>query len=684
MKEEKGQIQAKMNTMDEFLVAIDENGTILSVNQVWIDFCMANEIEESLWKTGANYFEQLITCGKESELQAIKQVISQEIGEYTEMYPFLLKDNVVQWLEVKVRAVALAPGHKRGALLYHKPIGLHSDQLITAEIVLESMSEGFVLLNEQRKFTFLNEMAEKLLQCEREKVVGRGVLELFPEALESSFRYQYERALREQDVLEFIDYYQPLDTWLQIKIYPLKKGGLAIYLQDVSERKKIEGKLAESAYYDYLTGLPNRRLLFQTARSLIEQQKQFFVFHLNIDNLYFVNAVHHYKAGDTIMKKFAEELKRFSSETCQVGRLDGNEFIVLREVSQKEDVVDVAKQMEAIFQQPVVLENSQKIHVSVSIGIACFPFDAQTLDELFSCAEIAMYEAKHVPGSFHSFFHPMMRASYNRKLAIEEGLTGDLKANGFYYTLQPQIDGNSGELIGAEVLSRWAHPEFGEISPLEFIQAAEESSHIVPLTSHLLAEVFTQIKEWEVKFGWNLRTAINMTPSLLGNPVFFDDFFKLMEQHEIHPKLMEIEITEQAELTYSPQTLKNLLLCKSKGISIAIDDFGTGFSMISYLTHFPINKIKIDKSFVEKIGQDRKSEAVLKSLIHLAKSIECDLVAEGVERIEEAEFLQANDCSIFQGYLYDKPLTVKDFEAKYLPTRSDFTALQTVENPSSR
>ncbi|WKA60307.1 EAL domain-containing protein [Planococcus shenhongbingii] len=674
MEDDKGQILAKMNKMDEFLIAIDENGTIFKVNQVWIDFCVANDIEESLWKPGANYYDQLIACGKESELQIIKQVISQEAGEYTEMYPFLLKDNVVQWLEVKVRAVALAPGQTRGALLYHKPIGLHSNQMITAEIVLESMSEGFVLLNEQRKFTYLNEMAEKLLQCKRKNVVGRGVLELFPEVLDSPFHHHYEQGIRKKGVLEFIDYFHTLDTWFQIKVYPLKKGGLAIYLQDVSERKKIEEKLVEAAYYDYLTGLPNRRLLFQTARSLIEKGKNFSVFHLNIDNLYFVNAVHHYKAGEIIMKKFAEELKEFSSETCHVGQLDGNEFIVLREVSKQEHVGDVAKRMEDIFLQPVVLENSQKIHVSASIGIACFPFDAQTLDELFSCAEIAMYEAKNVSDSFHSFFHPMMRASYNRKLAIEEGLTGDLKANGFYYTLQPQIDGNSGELIGAEVLSRWVHPEFGEISPLEFIQAAEESGHIVALTSHLCAEVFTQIKDWEARFGWNLRTAINMTPSLLGNPVFFDDFFRLMEQYKIHPKLIEIEITEQAELSYSPQTLKNLLLCKSKGISIAIDDFGTGFSMISYLTHFPINKIKIDKSFVEKIGQDRKSEAVLKSLIHLAKSIECDLVAEGVEQIEEAEFLLANDCSIFQGYLYDKPLTVIDFEAKYLQTRFEFTA----------
>ena len=157
-----------------------------------------------------------------------------------------------------------------------------------------------------------------------------------------------------------------------------------------------------------------------------------------------------------------------------------------------------------------------------------------------------------------------------------------------------------------------------------------------------------------------------MTPSLLANPDFFDDFFQLIDQYGVDPKLIEIEITEQAELTYSDRTLENLKLCESKGISIAIDDFGTGFSMIAYLTHYPISKIKVDRFFVQKIGQDKKSEAVLTSLIHLAKSIECELLAEGVERPEEVAFLSANDCTLYQGYLFDKPMNLQEFEDKYL------------------
>ncbi|WP_203335068.1 putative bifunctional diguanylate cyclase/phosphodiesterase [Planococcus beigongshangi] len=558
------------------------------------------------------------------------------------------------------------PGTPKGVLVFHKPVTLHSTQPITAEIVLESMTEGFCLLDDALQLIYINEKAEELFRTERRSVVGRGLFELFPEAMDSLFHHHYERALREQVTTEFVDYYEPLDTWFQVKASPMKKGGLAIFFQDVSERQKTEAQLTEAAYYDYLTGLSNRRSILQTTRSMIERKEKFSVFHISIDNLNFINALHNQHAGETIMKKIAQELKSFSSDSCHVGRMDGNEFIVLLKPRTGENLAEFAEQIEGIFYTSISLENEKKVTISASIGIACYPFDAESTDELLSFAEMAMSEAKNVHGSSYAFFRPVMKIQRARKSIIEEGLAGELKTTGFYYTMQPQIDGRSNELVGVEVLSRWNHPELGEISPPEFIQVAEETGTIVSLTLHLLTEVFTKIKEWENHFEWNVRTAINMTASLLSNSDFFDQFFYMMDRYKINPDLIEIEITEQAELTYSPKTLENLLLCKAKGISIAIDDFGTGFSMISYLTHFPITKIKIDRSFVQKIGQDTKSEAVLKSLIHLARSIECELVAEGVERNEEAAFLRANDCDVYQGYLYDKPLKVIEFEQKYL------------------
>ena len=672
MEKANEEFQEWMDTIDEFMITIDESGMIKRVNKAWKDFCSSHDIRESLWKTGENYFEELENSGKTEEIQQIRKVLSYEIDEVKQLSPFLLRKSETRWLEVKVRAIKRTATQAQGAIIYHKPITLHTTQPITAETVLESMTEGFCLLDDDLQLIYVNEIGEELLQCKRGIAIGREFFELFPEAIDTHFHTHYQYALKAQEVVEFVDYYKPLDTWFQVKACPLEKGGLSLYFQDVSERIKTEAQLTKFAYYDYLTGLPNRRLVHETILDLAEQGKTFSVLHLNIDNLNIISAIHPHNAGETIMKKIAEELKVFSCDTCHIGRLEGNEFILLHETGKAESIEEIVERIEEIFYKPISLCDSEKVSVSASIGIACFPFDTQDTDELLSYTNMAMGEAKKIGGSSCIFFHQDMKELRNRSALIESGLSGDLKAIGFYFTLQPQVDMTTGTITGVEVLSRWNHPELGEIPPTEFIQLAEEKGDIFPLTIHLLSEVFTQIKEWEKKFGWNLRTAINMTPSLLSNPDFFEAFFKLIDLHQVNPDFIELEITEQAELTYSPKTLKNLLLCQAKGISIAIDDYGTGFSMMSYLTNFPISKIKIDKSFIQKIGHDPKIEAILKSLIHLAKSIECEVVAEGVEREEEADFLLANNCNVCQGYLYDKPLTVSAFEAKYLLAGHNF------------
>ncbi|PSL40231.1 diguanylate cyclase (GGDEF)-like protein [Planomicrobium soli] len=666
MIQENEQIQEWMNTIDEFLIVVDGNGTIVRVNQSWIDFCMENNVGEPMWKTGHNYFDQLRDCEKHNEIQAIQSVINCDLSEHKQLYPLLLKNGETQWLSVKVRAIKLLSTGTCGAIIYQKPVSLHDIEPLTAESILESMTDGFVLLNDQFQFYYVNEIAEVMFRIKRESIVGIGLFDAFPEAVGTPFHQTYEKAMKEQITIEFMDYYEPLNTWLQVKVCPLKNGGLALYFQDVSKLKKIEAKLSDSVNYDYLTGLPNRRHLSIKANSFIAQTKKFSIFYLNIDNLKLVNAVYNHDAGDTMLKNIAEKLKVLTSNKCEVVRLDGNEFAIMYEPEIGERLAYFAETIIEIFKQPFTLNNFHTISINVSIGISCFPFDAQQFSEVISYAETAMQEAKKIRGSSYVFFRPAMHNIRSRKALIEESLERNLTSGGLYYCLQPQINGNSGEIVGVEVLARWNHPELGEISPLEFIEVAEETGAIVPLTLYLTESMFAQLKEWKIRFGRSLPVAINMTPSLLANPKFFDSFFELIEKYEIQPQLIEIEITEQAELTYSHGILENLLLCKSKGVSIAIDDFGTGFSMISYLTHFPITTIKIDKSFIQKIGQDKKSEAVLKSLIHLAKSIECDLVAEGVERLEEVEFLKSNDCIIYQGYLYDKPLKVHDFEMKYL------------------
>lgn len=537
---------------------------------------------------------------------------------------------------------------------------------ITAETVLESMTDGFYLLDEYMKFDYINEIAENAIGMKRSEILGKSVHEVFPDLRGSNLEKHYQRMLQTKACEEFDEYLGIFDAWFHIKMIPLKRGGMAIYFQNIDEQKRLEGKLTDFAYADDLTGLPNRRKMTEIAVSLKQQEKKFSFFYINLDNLKFINALYNYSSGDQVVVSVAERLQTLADSRCHIGRLGGDEFIVVRESEPAERLDEFADKLLEIFREPFMLADFQSAYVSASIGIACIPFDTGRLRELVVFAETAMYDAKQKRGPSYSFYRPKMNVNRERRVLIEKSLMSSLEGSGFYFTVQPQIAGGGINLSGIEVLARWNHPVLGELSPLEFIEVAEQSGTIAQLTTHLLHGVFRMIKDWEERYGWNVKTAINMTPSLLANTAFFEGFFNLMEQYGVQPGLLEVELTEHAEMAYSETTMRNLELCRTKGISIAIDDFGTGFSMISYLTQFPINKIKIDRYFIRKIGEDAKSEAVLKSLIQLAQSIQCELLAEGVERPEEVEFLKEHSCTVFQGYYYDKPLRIEDFEAKYL------------------
>ncbi|PKH10265.1 EAL domain-containing protein [Planomicrobium sp. MB-3u-38] len=666
MESKTDEIQEWFDKIDDLLVVIDNKGEIVRVNQGWIDYCANNNLDQKIIQGAEDYLELLNQSSNAEAADTIKEILELEIPEYSTHFHYMDKDGDKLWFEVKIKTVKLDSNEPAGAVIFHTPLKGSGIQSITVETVLESMTDGFYLLDDQLRFNYINEVAEKIIGRKRDEILGLTAHEVFPKLKGSNLEHQLLTALRTKEHMEFDENFSNYDGWSHIKLIPLKNGGLAIYFQNIEQQKKLEEKLTEFAYYDFLTGLPNRRKMTEIAFSLKERKKKFSFFYINLDNLKFINALYNYASGDKVVVSVAERLQSLSDHRCHVGRLEGDEFIVIRESAPGERLEIFAEKLMDLFKDPFMLADFQSAYVTASIGIACIPFDTERLRDLVAFAETAMYEAKKEKGSSYSFYRPKMRSQRERRVLIEKSLMGCLEDSGFYFTVQPQISGGGINLSGIEVLARWKHPVLGELSPLEFIEVAEQSGTIAHLTTHLLHEVLKVIKDWEQLYGWNIKTAINMTPSLLANTVFFEEFFNLLEHYGVCPSLLEVELTEHAEMAYSETTMRNLELCREKGISIAIDDFGTGFSMISYLTQFPINKIKIDRYFIRQIGEDAKSEAVLKSLIHLAQSIECELLAEGVERPEEVLFLKENSCTVFQGYYYDKPLQVKDFERKYL------------------
>lgn len=657
-----------MEVEREFVVLLDTGGVIVSSNQHWINYCNLRQLPDALWKAGEHYLDCMKWLNKFNQLQPIHQVLSEANEEEIQFSLFHNPKNT-DFLSVKHRRVRFQQG-STGIILSKQLItNQTAGKSVDAESVFESMTGALLLLDDQLKFSFLNSESEKLLARTREELIGHNIWNCFPEAIDTQFYFNYCYAMQDRITLHFEEYFAPLESWFRVKVAPLNNGGLAVHYQKIETEEN--DAFLELSSKDYLTGLPTRRKMEREIEQVLQKESPFSLIYINLDNFKHINTVYNHQTGDEVIKNTVKKLNQVIHPLDLAGRLDGDELLILHLHQATESVEEYVNRVKEVFTQPIFFTNSNSLTIDASIGIASYPEDSYSTEELIIFAEAAMREAKKQRGPSLSFFHSSLAANLSRRLTIEKGLAGDLNALGFHFVVQPQINCTTGDLAGVEILARWNHPSLGPISPLEFIGIAEETGTISRLTMCLLKNVFSFINDNRERYERFPRTAINMTPSLLSSKPFFDDMFILMERYHISPEWIEIEVTESIELTYSETTLTNLFACKAKGISIALDDFGTGFSMLGYLMDYPINKIKLDKSFISKYRQDNKSKAILKSLIQFVHGIECELIAEGVETLEESVFLQENGCPIHQGYFHEKPLLPETFIWKYLKASSE-------------
>lgn len=649
----------------DFVVLLNKDGVIIHSNLNWRNYCKKKQIPSGLWMIGSNYLDCMVKMKKFTEVQCINEVLN-EIGKEKMNFSVFFNKETTDCLSIKYQHVSLE--NNSAGVSLHKHLLTHESAIscLNAEVVLESMTGAFVLLDNQMRFYFLNAEVEKILQRKKEELIGCNIWSCYPKAVGSKFHANVVRAVKDGVTLEFEEYYASLDRWYSVKVSPVTDCGIAVYSRVIEKDKERESSPPHIPCYDYLTGWSTRVKLVENLKQTLQDKSSFSILYINLDDFKYINKLYSHQIGDEVIKSIARSIEKLLQPADFTARLDGDELIILRMNQQDEQIIKFLKQVIEIFNQPVVLERFRSINVKASIGVSSYPEHANQPEELIAFAEIAMRTAKKQIGSCYAFFDPHMEIDLNRRLLIEKSLAGNIEDMGLYFLLQPQVDCVTGHLTGVEVLSRWHHPVFGFISPIEFINIAEETGTILKLTNYLIKEVFCFIKKTEEHFERFPKIAINITSSLVSSKEFFDGLFEMMQEYRISPDQIELEITESVKLMNSEITLTNLIECQSKGISIALDDFGTGFSMLAYLIDYPIDKIKLDKSFIDKIGYSVRSEGILKSLIQFVRSIDCDLLAEGVETLEESMFLQANGCTIHQGYLYDKPLKPEFFNEKYL------------------
>lgn len=534
--------------------------------------------------------------------------------------------------------------------------------------ILESISDGFFLLDDSLVLEYCNKAAERLLNRSKEEIVGRNLIAAFPEFSGTVFQERFEEAIGERKPLAFEVNFEvaPYRNWYDVRVFP-KEGGITVHFQVTTERKRTEKRLEYLAHYDELTKLPNRTLFNERLGRAVERARRFrqllAVMMIDLDRFKEINDTLGHRCGDRLLQEVAERFRLNVRNLDTVARLGGDEFaVVLPDVVQEEKASLVARRLLSCLEKPFRLEGHE-VYVTASIGITLYPADTKDVDHMVKNADTAMYHAKDEGKNNFQFFSPAMNTSALEKFTIEADLRRALTRQEFLLHYQPKVAMKSGRIVGVEALVRWAHPERGLVSPATFIPIAEDTGLIVPLGAWVLKEACRQNMKWQEEGMGELSVSVNVSVRQFHKKTFPEEVARTLSETGIDPSLLEIEITESVLIQEVEETEKTLDRLKEMGLRLSIDDFGTGYSSLSYLKRFPLDVLKIDRSFVNDITTDPDDRAVVSSIIGLAHNLNLEVIAEGVETQEQFLFLKERDCDQLQGYYFSRPVGGKELSA---------------------
>ncbi|ESX74422.1 EAL domain-containing protein [Mesorhizobium sp. LSHC414A00] len=446
---------------------------------------------------------------------------------------------------------------------------------------------------------------------------------------------------------------------------PLAGGGWVATFEDITERRRAEERMSHLAHYDTLTDLPNRSMFRERLDQAMAGDTPLAIFSLDLDRFKAVNDTWGHPAGDWLLKCVAERLRHsLRSDTDVVARLGGDEFAILQfNPKGATDAEQLAKRIVAVVSQPF-RDKGRDMHVGISLGIALYPDDGKDADTLLKNADMALYSGKSEGRNVYRFFEPGMDALVRARLALETDLETALKRREFVLEFQPITNIASGKIVGAEALMRWNSPTRGLVAPDDFIAAAEDSGLIVPLGEWALKQACS------VAAGWppGMRIAVNVSAVQIRSADFARSVISALAVSGVPASRLELEITETVLMDESETVLKTLRQLRELGIRIALDDFGTGYSSLGYLRRFPVDKIKIDRSFIHDID-NKDTAAIVRTIIGLGAELGITVTAEGVETEAQLDILRKAGCVEVQGFLIGMPSKAADM-ARLLKTRA--------------
>lgn len=432
-------------------------------------------------------------------------------------------------------------------------------------------------------------------------------------------------------------------------------------MMDISERKKAEEIIRYQASYDLLTALPNRVLfnerLLLSLKDKRDETEMVAVMFLDLDRFKTINDTLGHAAGDRVLETVARRISNCLRQSDTVARWGGDEFtVVLPEIYSQEDAAKIAQRiLEAL--QPTINIQGHKLHVTSSIGIALYPSDGTEIETLLRNADAALYLAKEQGRNNYQFYSPALNSEASELLILENELYHALKRGEFVVYYQPQVNAATGEVIGMEALMRWQHPKLGLVSPAKFIPLAEETGLIAPIGEWVLQTACRQCKAWQDAGLPPLTVAVNLSARQFQQPKLAETIENILSQVGLSPQFLELEITESIAMQNAEKTRSILEDLHKMGVRLSMDDFGTGYSSLSYLKNFPLDTLKIDRSFVSELTNNPRDAGIINAVMMLGKGLKLKVIAEGVETEAQKNCLQSLDCEEMQGYLFSKPLS---------------------------
>lgn len=543
--------------------------------------------------------------------------------------------------------------------------------------LFELAQEGIWVVDEDSVTTMVNQSMAKMLGYECEDMVGKLIYDFMDEQRHVIYREKLENQRdsepRQHD-FELITkdgcrIFTNMST-APIVTDGVHKGTIAGVI-DITARIEAEDLVRRQANYDALTDLPNRRMLFERLEEELSRSRRHdhmgAVLFIDLDHFKNINDSLGHPVGDKLLMVIAKRMQETVRDEDVLARLGGDEFVVLvPEISTDIALASEAARKVAMKLQEAVsayfMVEGHQLSVSCSIGISLYPKDNETIHDIFRQADAAMYQSKEDGRNTVRFFSRDMQAVAEQRMQLQMLLPRALDKNQFFLQYQPQVDGN-GMLIGAEALVRWQQPSLGLVRPDKFISVAEESGLIIPLGDWITREACAQLSDWEamgVPTAFN-RIAINISPRQFILEDFADRIRKIVAESGISPMQVELEITEGMLLDNLDVMVEKMKALKEMGFLLSIDDFGTGYSSLSYLKSLPLSKLKIDQSFTRDLEHDKNDRAIVETIVSMARHLDLDVLAEGVETEEQLKFLMEKGCEKYQGYFFSKPLMPEEF-----------------------